>query len=181
MKVLVGSENPVKIEAVKEAFSRFFDEVKVVGIKVNSGVSDQPINDETFEGAKNRALELKRISEEKNLKAEFFVGIEGGIIRLYSRWFAFGVMCIMNKKGRIGYGTSPFFELPESVTKKLLKRIELGNVMDEITGEKNTKQKDGAVGFFTHGRMKRKDFYVHGLVLALIPFINEDFYFETKK
>lgn len=181
MKVLVGSENPVKIEAVREAFSKFFDGVEVVGIKINPRVPDQPINDETFEGAKNRALELKRINEKKNLKADFFVGIEGGIIKLHSRWFAFGVMCVIDKKGRVGYGTSPFFELPESVIEKLLKRIELGDVMDEIRGEHNTKQKDGAVGFFTHGRMKRKDFYVHGLVLALIPFINEEFYFKIKK
>lgn len=177
MKVLVGSRNPVKIEAVKEAFSKYFDDVEVIGIKVGSRVSNQPIGDETFEGAKNRSLELKRINEEKNLGAKFFVGIEGGIIKLHSRWFAFGGMCIVDDKGRIGFGTSPHFELPDDVTKELLSGIELGDVMDKITGDRNTKQKGGAIGFFTRGIMDRKNLYIQGLVVALIPFVNEELYF----
>ncbi len=176
MKVLVGSENPVKIEAVKEAFSRFFKRVEVIGIKVGSKVSAQPINEEVFEGARNRAMELKKINEEKALGAEFFVGIEGGIIKLISRWFVFGGMCIVDNKRKIGYGTSPFFELPETITQHLLNGIELGDIMDKITGEHNTKQKQGAIGFFTRGMIDRKTFYVDGLIVALIPFINEDFY-----
>jgi hypothetical protein len=34
IKVLVGSKNPVKLEATKEAFSKFFDRVEIVGIEV---------------------------------------------------------------------------------------------------------------------------------------------------
>ena len=41
-------------------------------MEVDSKVSDQPTDEETFEGAKNRALELKKINEEKNLGAKFF-------------------------------------------------------------------------------------------------------------
>jgi inosine/xanthosine triphosphatase len=178
IKVLVGSQNPIKIEATKEAFLKYFNNVEVIGIKVNSKVSDQPINTETFEGAKNRALELKKINEEKELGAKFFVGIEGGIIKLYERWFAFGGICIINDKGRISYGTSPLFELPKSIVKDLLNGIELGVVIDKITGEHNTKQKQGAIGFFTKGIINRKGFYVDGIIVALIPFINEEFYLE---
>lgn len=181
MKVLVGSENPVKIEAVREAFSKHFGDVEVTGTAVDSRVSDMPKNHETFEGAKNRALELKRINEERGLGARFFVGIEGGIIRLYSKWFAFGSMCILDDKGRTGFGTTPHFELPESVTKQLLSGIELGDVMDKITGEQNTKQKSGAIGFLTKGVMDRKNLYVHGLTAALVPFMNEGMYFEGQK
>ncbi|HIE41445.1 MAG TPA: inosine/xanthosine triphosphatase [Candidatus Aenigmarchaeota archaeon] len=178
MKILVGSQNPVKIEAVKEAFSKYFNQIEVIGFKVNSNVSDQPIGEETFEGAKNRALELKKINEEKNLCAKFFVGIEGGIIKLYSKWFAFGAMCIIDDKGRISFGTSSQFELPESISKHLLNGVELGDVIDKITGEHNTKQKSGTIGFFTKGVIDRKNLYVRGLVVALIPFINKNLYFE---
>jgi len=180
MKVLVGSRNPVKLEATKEAFSNFFDAVEVVGIGVNSKVSNQPIEDETFAGAKNRAFELKKINKERNFNAEFFVGIEGGIKELFHRWFTFGVMCIMDDNGRIGYGTSPFFELPSHITEELLKGkgIELSDVMDNLIGEKNTKEKQGAVGYFTKGVMDRKRYYVDGLTVALIPFLNKDLYFE---
>jgi inosine/xanthosine triphosphatase len=177
MKVLVGSQNPVKIEAVREAFSKYFDDVEVIGISVASKVPKQPIGDETFEGAKNRALELKRINEEKNLGAEFFVGIEGGIIKLYSKWFAFGGICVIGNKGRVGFGTSPHFELPNDIVKELLNGVELGDVMDRITGDHNTKQKSGAIGFFTKGIIDRRDLYVQGLIVALIPFVNEELFF----
>ena len=171
----------MKVEATKEAFSKYLDDVEeVVGIEVSSNVSNQPIEDETFEGAENRAVALKKLNEERNLNARFFVGIEGGIKNLVHRWFAFGVMCVMDDTGRKGYGTTPFFELPPVVYKELLqgKGIELGDVMDNLIGEKNTKQKQGAVGYFTKGVMDRKDYYVTGLTVALIPFLNTDAYFE---
>ncbi len=182
MKVLVGSRNAVKVEATKEAFSIYFNpaELEVEGIEVNSKVSNQPIEDETFAGAKNRALELKKINKARNFNAEFFVGIEGGIKKLFDRWFTFGAMCIMDDKGRVGYGTSPFFELPSEITEELLKGVELGDVMDNLIGEKNTKEKQGAVGYFTKGVMDRKRYYVDGLILALIPFLNKDLYFEPQ-
>lgn len=181
MKVLVGSENPVKIEAVKTAFTKYFDDIEVIGINVSSKVSNQPINDEIFNGAENRALELKKINGERNLGARFFVGIEGGIKESFSRWFVFGGMCIMDDTGKIGFGTSPHFELPESIYKQLLNGAELGDVTDKLTGEHNTKQKGGAIGFLTKDVMDRKNFYVPGLVVALIPFLNEKLYFEKSR
>jgi len=60
MKVLVGSENPVKIQSVRDGFLPFFEHVEVEGISVDTGVPHQPMNDETFEGAKNR---LRTLSE----------------------------------------------------------------------------------------------------------------------
>lgn len=178
MKVLVGSRNPVKLAATAEAFSKYFDAVDVSGINVDSKVSNQPVGNETFAGARNRAFELSRLNEERNFGAEFFVGIEGGIKKLYDRWFTFGVMCIMDDKRRTGYGTSPFFELPTHITEELLNGVELGDVMDNLIGEKDTKETQGAVGHFTKGVMDRKDFYVAGLIVALIPFLNPELYFE---
>jgi inosine/xanthosine triphosphatase len=178
MKVLVGSGNPVKVEAVREAFSKYFGEVEVVPLAVGSGVSGQPTNDETFEGARNRALRLRAIDGERGLGAEFFVGLEGGAVRRYSRWFALGAMCVMDRKGRTGFGLTPHFELPASVAAQLLGGTELGDVMDRITGEDNTKQKGGAIGFLSKGVMDRKSLYVHGLVAALVPFMNEGMYFS---
>jgi non-canonical (house-cleaning) NTP pyrophosphatase len=52
MKVLVGSKNPVKIEATKEAFEKYFYDIEVVGIEVYSKASKQQIGIETFIGAK---------------------------------------------------------------------------------------------------------------------------------
>jgi inosine/xanthosine triphosphatase len=177
MKVLVGSQNPIKIEATKEVFLKYFGQTNVIGINVSSKVSAQPIDKEMFKGAKNRALQLKRLSEKENLEADFFVGIEGGIIKLYSRWFASGAACVIDNQGRFGYGLSPCFELPEGVVDKLLSGSELGEVMEQISGKINIKQREGAIGFLSKGMIDRKNLYIHCLIAAFVPFINKELYF----
>lgn len=178
MKILVGSKNPVKIDSVKEAFANYFEGIEVVGVDVDSEVSIQPINDETFVGAQNRALKLKELNRSQNLGAEYFVGIEGGITKQFDKWFAFGCMCVIDKDGRVGFGTSPHFELPPTVVEKLLQGAELGEVMDVIMNQQNTKQKHGAIGFFTNGVMNRKELYIEGLKVAVIPFLHKELFFN---
>ena len=177
MKILVGSKNPVKIDSVKEAFANYFEEIEVIGVDVDSEVSAQPIDDETFTGAQNRALKLRKLNNSQNLGAEYFVGIEGGITKQFDKWFAFGCMCVVDKEGRIGFGTSPHFELPQNVVEKLLQGIELGDVIDEIMNQQNTKQNHGAIGFFTSGIMSRKELYIEGLKVAVIPFLHKEMFF----
>lgn len=176
MKILVGSTNPVKIAAVDAAFSQYFEDIVVEGVAVTSEVPDQPINEETFEGAFNRANSLKDVNDAESLGAEFFVGIEGGIIELDGKWFAFGVMCVMDRNGKVGYGTSGHFPIPPSMTERLLSGEEMGIITDEVTGENNTKHGQGAVGFLSKGAITRTDFYVPGVIFALIPFLNEELY-----
>jgi inosine/xanthosine triphosphatase len=178
LKILVGSKNPVKIASVHEALKNYFDNIDVIGIEVESGVSVQPINDETFVGARNRATMLKKINDLQKLDADLFVGIEGGITKQFDTWFAFGCMCIIDNNGRTGLGTSPHFQLPQNLVEKLLQGIELGVVMDEIMNEQNTKQKHGAIGYFTNGIMNRKELYVEGLKVAVIPFLHKEMYFK---
>lgn len=181
MKILVGSENPVKLAAVEEAFSHYHNNIEVIGISVESNVPHQPINGEIYFGARTRALKLKEINTNENLNASFFVGIEGGIKQTFNKWFAFGCMCVIDKNGNESFGTSPHFELPDEVSKRLLKREELGDVMDGIMKMKNTKQKGGAIGFFTNGVMDRKQLYIPGLIAALVPFNHKEMYFNGKE
>ncbi|MCD6229598.1 MAG: inosine/xanthosine triphosphatase [Candidatus Diapherotrites archaeon] len=178
MKILIGSKNPVKANAVKDAFSNYFNDFEVLEIEVDSMVSAQPIDREIFEGAENRATELRKINREQNMGATYFVGIEGGITNYYSKWFAFGGICIMDENGKTGFGTSPLFELPKKTISKILEGNELGDVIDCLIKEKNSKQKTGAIGFFTKNVMTRKKSYTYGLVVALIPFINKNIYFD---
>jgi inosine/xanthosine triphosphatase len=121
---------------------------------------------------------LRELNRSQNLGAEYFVGIEGGITKQFDKWFAFGCMCVIDKDGRVGFGTSPHFELPSTVVDKLLQGAELGYVMDEIMNQLNTKQKHGAIGFFTNGVMNRKELYIEGLKVAVIPFLHKEMYFK---
>lgn len=180
MKILVGSLNPVKIKAVEEIFGRYFKDINVLGISVNSDVPSQPRGDETFDGAKNRAEKLRLYNIENNLDADYFIGIEGGISEVYNHWFAYGAICIMDSKGEYSFGMSPHFELPKEIVDELLNGIELGDVMDRILQTKDTKRKNGAIGFFTKGEMNRKELYENGLLMAMVPFLHTDLYFGKK-
>ena len=53
---------------------------------------------------------------------------------------------------------------------------ELGEADDIVFGQSNSKQKNGAVGILTNNIIDRTQFYVEAMVLALIPFLNEDIY-----
>jgi len=172
MLVLVGSKNPVKIQSVNDAFLNYFPDIETHGIDVKSGVADQPVNDDTFKGAKNRADALHKLNKEYNLGADFMVGIEGGIINICDNWFAFGCICIINKEGKAAFGTSSHFPLPGQIIAELMKGIELGKVIDDLSDQSNSKQKTGAIGFLTKNIITRKDLYSQGIITALIPFIN---------
>jgi non-canonical (house-cleaning) NTP pyrophosphatase len=52
---------------------------------------------------------------------------------------------------------------------------ELGPLMDRLSGEDNTKQKQGAVGILTNGLINRQSAYEQIVAMAAGPFIT-DFY-----
>jgi inosine/xanthosine triphosphatase len=176
MVILVGSKNPVKIESVNEAFLNYFPDIELRGIDVNSGVPDQPINDDTFQGAQNRADALFLLNETSDLGADFMVGIEGGIMEICGKWFSFGCICIRNKEGKTSFGTSSHFPLPKQIIDELLNGIELGKVIDNLTNQSNSKQKTGAIGFLTKNIITRRDLYTQGIITALIPFLHPDLF-----
>jgi inosine/xanthosine triphosphatase len=179
MRVLVGSVNPVKIAAVRDVFERYYPGAEVEGIETPSGVPAQPVGEDTFTGAENRAEALLALNAGRKLGAEFCVGLEGGIAQYHARWFAFGAICVADATGRLGYGVSPLFELPPGVVDDLLGGSELGHVMDRLAGEHNTKQRGGAVGILTAGRITRRELYAQGAAMALIPFLNKEMYFDA--
>ena len=61
MKVLVASDNPVKVEAVKRGLEALRIEAAVIGKNPISPVSKQPIGEETFTGAKGRVEKAKSL------------------------------------------------------------------------------------------------------------------------
>ena len=79
VKVMVGSTNPIKIEAVRTAFEMVWPEQiwDVTWVSAASGVSVQPMSDEEcIIGARNRARAALAHSD-----AAYGVGLEGGLQR----------------------------------------------------------------------------------------------------
>jgi inosine/xanthosine triphosphatase len=151
---------------VREAFQEMWGGGDIIGVQVESDVSDQPFNEEVLKGAVKRAEKALKLTG-----AEFGVGIEGGVIQLGEKWYNLGFVTIIDKNGRRGTGTSGWFECPPKILEQLKRGRELGDVMDDLTGRKDTKKQNGAVGIFTKGTVRRKDLYKHGIFMALIPFL----------
>lgn len=87
--------------------------------------------------------------------------------------FAWVVITSPNQKGQSRTST---FHLPPKVTELIHQGIELGHANDQVFGEKNSKQKGGAVGSLTNGVLGRTEYYVQPVVLALVPFLNQELY-----
>ncbi|HKI89157.1 MAG TPA: inosine/xanthosine triphosphatase [Draconibacterium sp.] len=168
MKVVVASKNPVKVEAVFRGFSSYFPEVEVEKIDVKSGVSDQPLTDEeTRKGAYNRAENAKN----NFTKADFWVGIEGGIQNSENGLTAFAWVVILSKN-KSGESRTTTFQLPLKVAELISKGYELGHANDIVFGQINSKQKHGAVGLLTQNQIDRTCLYQQAVQLALVPFVN---------
>ncbi|MEF1230867.1 inosine/xanthosine triphosphatase, partial [Vibrio fortis] len=147
--VIIASLNPAKINAVKSAFEAAFpqQEFDFKGVSVASGVADQPMsNEETYQGAVNRVCNATQTIPE----GDFYVGLEAGIEgNVTFAWM------VIESNGQRGESRSASLMLPPQVIEKLAHANELGDVMDEVFGTDNIKQKGGAIGLLTHNQLTR--------------------------
>lgn len=173
-KIIVASQNPVKINAIQRGFEHMFypETFKCTGVNVLSGVSNQPMGDkETLFGAMNRVKNAKKQFPD----ADYWAGIEGGIQKAGGEMqvFAWLVICSETTLGKARTGT---FFLPPKMVTLINGGKELGEASDIIFNEKNSKQKNGSVGILTEDNIDRTEYYVHAAILALIPFKNSELY-----
>lgn len=179
----MGSENPVKVEAVRRAFGRVFPEyaraVEIVGLAVESGVSAQPRGErETRRGARNRAEDAAR----RRPEADYWVGLEGGVAGgrapvVAGELFAFARVAVL-AGGRVGESASGRFLLPGPVAELVRAGVELGEADDRVFGRTGSKTEEGAVGLLTGGAVTRTELYAQAVALALCKFVHPELYGE---
>ncbi|WP_414469512.1 inosine/xanthosine triphosphatase [Methanobacterium sp. ACI-7] len=175
MNIIIGSKNPVKIKAVQNILEKIYNEVSVNGVDVDSGVPDQPFGkDETIQGAINRAKNA--YSPEFDLS----VGIESGLMGISDSITGYIDLqwCAVFDGEKITLGVSSGFEYPPLVIEEVLKGLEVGNVMDKITGVDNLGQKEGAVSYLSKGMLNRTENTEQCVLTAMIPRMNEAIYFK---
>ncbi len=173
-KIIIASKNPAKIKAVENAFSKAFptETFEYQGVSVPSKVPDQPIGEaETLLGAENRVKNAI-----KAYKADYWVGLEGGVATNNNELEAFAWM-VIRSEDMYGKGRTGSFFLPPKVAELVQNGMELGHADDVVFGQSNSKQKGGAVGLLTNNLLTRTTYYEQALILALIPFINKEHYF----
>ena len=180
LRIAVGSKNPVKLAAVRQAFFRAFPyrPLVCVGHDVPSGVPDQPWGrDETQSGALQRA----RGACMAETGADYAVGIEGGVEE--GNYGLRSVAYVAIRRGRdlrMSVEHTASFELPPRV-ERLVRgqepghgKLELGAACDLVFNETNSKQQGGTVGAVTRGLLDRTAYYEQAVVCALAPFLHDD-------
>jgi inosine/xanthosine triphosphatase len=173
VRIAVGSTNRAKIEAVRRVFVERYPVVDIVSLGVASSVPSQPVNGQTFEGAQHRAEELRKL--DKDGSCRYYVGIEGGIVSMHSRWFQVDAACIIDSEGGMAFGMAPSFEVPPRIVDRLRKGEELSCVLDEILSQTNTKE-TGMIKFLSKGKVDKTAHLAQGVEMALFQLMNKGFY-----
>ncbi len=171
-RIAIGSTNPVKCNASQRVLSALYPNADFVPISVESNVRDMPIGDEeTRRGAFNRATAAMHATQ-----AEIGIGLEGGVQETEFGMMTCAWCAIVDLEGRIGIGGSSCIRLPDTVAELIRSGLELGAAMDQLTGQHNTKQAEGAIGILTNGLSSRQEAYEALIRMALAPFLRPAWY-----
>lgn len=172
MKVVVGSQNPVKIEATRQAFVMYFGDdvdIEVIGMIIESDVSEQPMTvTETAQGAYNRAKNLCG----KVPDADYVVGIEGGLgnIELKQQTYAMeqSWACVWHcKTDKHEIAGTPAFPILSNVMKQIEGGKDLSTAMEIEYGLQDLGKNEGYIGWLTDKVMDRTSYSVSAIFIAL--------------
>lgn len=172
MKVVIGTRNQGKIEGARKALENYFDNIEIQGIPVESNVSEQPVNNEIYIGAKNRVKNLKEYCKSNNIETDLYLSIESGINNSLGRWMITNIAVIEDNKDFESYGTSPSFPVPEKYVQDIIK-TDLSEVMNSIFIKDDERHnKGGGIQLLTNNKISRIDLTETAFIMALTKYIN---------
>lgn len=177
MKLFVASQNPVKINAVKQAVAEHLPDSPVEGLEAASDIAAQPMSDEeTRQGAINRARNLRQRLLTTNQLQEgeeaLFIGLEGGVFlpefattktELWSTVWA----AVLDQDGQLFLSNGARFPVPEFLAEMLLSGQEMGPSLGTHVGDLDLRQKSGMIGFVTKNFTNRTEEYANIVKIAI--------------
>ncbi|WP_085523072.1 DUF84 family protein [Tuberibacillus sp. Marseille-P3662] len=145
----IGTKNPAKVKAV----TRYAEShsMTVHPVNVDSGVSNQPMNDaETLTGATNRAMGARQANGN-----DFGIGLEGGVMTVGRTMYLCSWGALTDQDDNIVTASGARVTLPETLSTGIQKGYELGDIIDDFAQQKNIKQNEGTIGVLTNNLIKR--------------------------
>lgn len=179
MRIVLGSENIPKSAAVRESFTRVFPLEKRIDVETvctESGVSAHPRSaEESITGALNRAAQARELRP----GADYYVGIEGGLLCVGERTWEIGWVAIYNSLGQITTGLSAGIEISGDILRGITTGTELNDILARdfhITAAGNT---NGFYGIATDDLVTRQAAYEQGVTFALAQFLHPELYVDS--
>jgi len=130
MKIVLASTSAVKVAACRKAFSHIAN-LEIITIKVDSGVAEQPMNDETLRGAFNRIAAIQTAVPD----ADLYISIENGIFEENGAFIDRAIVTVARNGGEPEVTYSDGVEFPRDCVEEARKRgfdiWTVGKVMEE--------------------------------------------------
>lgn len=187
MIIVVGSTRGPKVEALRRVLGGLarvdgaFEGAEVVPFDASFAAPPMPLSmEEMLEGARGRAqLALESLAA-SGRRADFAVGLEGGIdlrrTAPSSRGFLMSWAYVTDGK-RGAHGCGGAVEVPPGLLESVVDRgIELAEAMDALSGERGVRDRQGAWGVLTRGLVDRTASFEIALLNAFAPFYNTETY-----
>ncbi len=188
MIILVGSTRPAKVEGAREALVAIarvdprFAGAQLQSYDVTAVAPRMPMSVvEIIDGARRRAEALLALARQPHLpdlahrpdQPMFAVGLEGGLDRMAppnDEW-TLQTWAAVSDGNKWGYGAGPSISLPARVAERVAGGEELGDVIDELAGDR-VRATRGAWGVLTLDLIGRRDAFRLAVVAAFAPFYN---------
>ena len=165
MKIALGSKSDKKYNALVSSLDLLnINDYVIDCYKVDSNVSDNPINEETLLGAKNRNNNLKKISNDYDM----YVSIEAGFTKEDDNYYV-DTYCVVN------YKDNDYIDMSSRlrITDKVFNYVKEGNVLHLLVQRlQGSHTDDGVVGYLSNGNLKRSEVEVESVVRALEKALN---------
>jgi inosine/xanthosine triphosphatase len=187
--IALGSDRAAKIMAVRASVARIaavdpsWANANVVARRVEISVPSMPLTDwQLMQGAQERALAVRESLQSRRLEADIYVGLEGGFhsVSINSEWHTFLRGWAYATDGERGaFGAAPSITVPPDIVKSVVEgRRELGIVIDEVTGGRDIRSKQGAWGVLSRDLVTRSMSFELALIAAFAPFYNSKMYVQ---
>lgn len=172
MKISIGTKNQKKIEVTAAVFKGVLamKRVEVTGYDVASNVPEAPHDNETYEGALNRATACTEIGS-----ADYYVGIESGLVERYGYMFeeAWAVVIAADGTRRIGYSSG--LMVPQTVVNRIHDGEKHNEIMASIDKQFNLPDDNRDTwSRYTGGNISRQISIEEALRNALIQFVSSE-------
>ncbi len=170
MKIIVGSKNQAKVEAVREMLQDYphLAGAEVVGMEAESGVANQPLSlEESMRGALNRAKGVFK-------DCDYSIGLESGLMHVPGSKTGYMDVCVcaIYDGKEAHFGLSSAWEFPKKEITDLMVRdgLDMSQAINKIglTSDPKIGSREGAIGILTKGRLTRKSYTKEALRTALI-------------
>lgn len=188
LSIQAGTGNPAKLRGASLALRRVFGhKFRLRGHEEHTGVPAHPFNQETFFGAKNRAHHAwkrangMRANAKKGAKrhsgrvgnaieCDYSIGMESGLFELKRGIFIDITVCCVYDGKEETYGTGMGFVVPTEIARRIRREdSDLSKVLREIAGISGIGRKNGAIGYFSAGVLKRSEQIEQSVLCAFVP------------